>query len=112
MSNRATLYCVLSGLLFVLISSLILTVRFPPNDNIERLQVGDVAPRDVLAPRRVTYTSEVETEAARARAEAAVAEIYDLPDASIARRQIARVPIPMLRSRKSASLSELSMTLF
>lgn len=81
---------VLLGLVFVLLSSLILTVRFPPADTIEHLQVGDVAPRDILAPRRITYVSEVETEAARARAEAAVAEIYDLPDASIARRQIAR----------------------
>ncbi len=88
--NRATLYCITLGVLFVLLSTLILTVRFPPTDNVERLQVGDVAPRDVLAPRRITYISEVETEAARARAEAAVAEIYDLPDASIARRQIAR----------------------
>ncbi|MCS7261311.1 MAG: HDIG domain-containing protein [Anaerolineae bacterium] len=78
------------GLIFVLLSGLILTVRFPVADNIEHLQVGDVAPRDILAPRRITYVSEVETEAARARAEAAVAEIYDLPDASIARRQIAR----------------------
>ncbi len=34
--------------------------------------------------------SEIETEAARVRAEAAVSEIYELPDAGIARRQIAR----------------------
>jgi len=88
--KRAILYGVLLGSLFVLLSGLILTVRFPSPDNFEDLQVGDVAPRDILAPRRITYISEVETEAARARAEAAVAEIYDLPDASIARRQIAR----------------------
>lgn len=88
--QRTLLPGVLLGLVLVLLSSLILTVRFPPADNIEHLQVGDVAPRDILAPRRITYVSEVETEAARARAEAAVAEIYDLPDASIARRQIAR----------------------
>jgi putative nucleotidyltransferase with HDIG domain len=81
---------VLLGLLFVLLSGLILTVRIPPRDDIGQLRVGDVAQRDVLAPARITYISEVETESARARAEAAVPEIYDLPDTSIARRQIAR----------------------
>ncbi len=88
--KHTILYGVLLGSLFALLGSLILTVRFLSPDNVERLQVGDVASRDILAPRRITYISEVETEAARARAEAAVAEIYDLPDASIARRQIAR----------------------
>jgi cyclic-di-AMP phosphodiesterase PgpH len=81
---------VLLGLLFIVLSGLILTVRIPPRDDIGQLQAGDVAQRDVLAPGRITYVSEVETEAARARAEAAVPEIYDLPDTSIARRQIAR----------------------
>ena len=88
--RRAILPGILLGLVFVLLSSFILTVHFPSEDHIAHLQVGDVAPRDILAPRRITYVSEVETEAARARAEAAVAEIYDLPDAGIARRQIAR----------------------
>ena len=81
---------VLLGVLLVAIGSLILMVPVPPNDEIARLQVGDVAPRDVLAPKHVTYVSEVETAAARARAEASVPEIYDLPDTRVARRQIAR----------------------
>ncbi|MGQ9793109.1 MAG: HD family phosphohydrolase [Anaerolineae bacterium] len=88
--KRTILYNVLLGSLFALLGSLILTMRFPSLENVEHLQIGDVASRDILAPRRITYISEVETEAARARAEAAVAEIYDLPDASITRRQIAR----------------------
>jgi putative nucleotidyltransferase with HDIG domain len=80
----------LLGLLFVLLTGLVLTVRIPPTDDVAQLRVGDVAQRDVLAPRRITYVSEIETEAARARAETAVSEIYELPDAGIARRQIAR----------------------
>lgn len=80
----------LLGVLFVGLSSLILMVPVPSNDEIARLRVGDVAPRNVLAPKHVTYVSEVETAAARARAEASVPEIYDLPDTRVARRQIAR----------------------
>jgi len=89
-SQSATLRGVVLGVLLILFSALILTVRVRPTDDVAQLRVGDVAQRDVLAPRRITYVSAIETEAARARAEAAVAEIYDLPDASIARRQIAR----------------------
>lgn len=88
--GHATLRGVLLGVLFMVLSALILTVRVPPTDDVAQLRVGDVAQRDLLAPRRITYVSAIETEAARARAEAAVPEIYDLPDASIARRQIAR----------------------
>ena len=68
--------------LFVLciaICSLILVVQVIPADEVEQLRVGDVAPRNILAPRRITYVSEIETEAARTRAEADVAEIHDLP---------------------------------
>jgi putative nucleotidyltransferase with HDIG domain len=88
--GRGTLRGVVLGVLFMLLSALILTARVPPTDDVAQLRVGDVAQRDVLAPRRIIYISAIETEAARARAEAAVPEIFDLPDASIARRQIAR----------------------
>ena len=80
----------LLGLLFVLAGSLILVVQLPPGDETEQLRVGDVAPRNVLAPKRITYASEIETQSARERAEAAVPEIYALPDARIARQQVAR----------------------
>ena len=88
--RRADLRTALLGLLFILLSGLVLSLRVPATDDIAQLRVGDVAQRDVLAQRRISYVSEIETEAARARAEAAVPDIYDLPDASIARRQIAR----------------------
>jgi len=89
-SWTVTIRAALLGVLFVALSSLILMLRISPADEITKLRVGDVAPRDVLAPKHITYVSDIETEAARARAEAAVAEIYDLPDARIARRQVAR----------------------
>ncbi len=86
----ADLRSMLLGMLFVALSSLILVVQIPAGGGSEQLKVGDVAQRDVLAPRHVTYVSEIKTEAARARAEAAVPEIYDPPDARIARQQVAR----------------------
>ncbi|MBI4771681.1 MAG: HDIG domain-containing protein, partial [Chloroflexi bacterium] len=55
------------------------------------LQVGDVAPADVLSPRPISYASQVLTEAARDAAESAVAPIFDPPDARIGRRQVERL---------------------
>jgi putative nucleotidyltransferase with HDIG domain len=84
------LRAVLMGLLFVVFSSLILVLKIPPGGSNEQLDVGNVVQRDVLAPERITYVSEIQTEAARARAEAAVAEVYDLPDTRVARQQVTR----------------------
>lgn len=53
------------------------------------LNVGAVAPRDIRAPRQLTFVSEVETNRQRDLAQAAVAPIYTPPDAQIARRQLA-----------------------
>ena len=52
------------------------------------LQIGQVAPADVLAPRSITYSSQVLTEAARASAEHSVPDVFDPPDARIGRRQV------------------------
>lgn len=86
----AELRAVFMGLLFVILSSLILVLKIPPGGSNEQLNVGNVAQRDVLAPERITYVSQIQTEAARARAEAAVAEVYDPPDTRVARQQVAR----------------------
>lgn len=88
--DAAELRSVLLGLLFVVLSSLILVVQIPSGGESELLSIGDVAERNVLAPRRITYVSEIRTEAARVRAETAVPEIYDPPDARVARQQVAR----------------------
>ncbi len=55
------------------------------------LQAGDVAPRDITAPRDDEYVSQVRTEEARQTAEKAVQPIYTDPDPAIAREQINRL---------------------
>ncbi|HUH97899.1 MAG TPA: HDIG domain-containing protein [Anaerolineales bacterium] len=55
------------------------------------LKAGDVAPRDISAPRDDEYVSQVRTEEARQTAGKAVQPIYTDPDPSIAREQINRL---------------------
>ena len=52
------------------------------------LHVGDVAPRDVMAPYALQYESEVLTEQQRELAAQNVAPVYSAPDPAIARRQL------------------------
>lgn len=54
------------------------------------IAVGEVAPRDVPAPRRISYESALLTQAERDRAAAAVKDVYTAPDPSITRAQVAR----------------------
>lgn len=53
-----------------------------------KLQVGQVAPQDILAPYDITYTSEVRTQQTRDTASRSVSPVYTLPDTSVARRQL------------------------
>jgi len=55
------------------------------------VDVGEVAPRDLQAPRDVEYVSEVRTEEARQAAERAVTPVYSSPEPAIARQQIERL---------------------
>ncbi len=52
------------------------------------LDTGNVAPRDIRAPRRLKYISDLETNRQRELAAAAVAPIFSSPDAQIARQQL------------------------
>src|SRR5690349_13657325 len=52
------------------------------------LQPGSVALQDIRAPRRITYTSDAETNRQRDLAEASVAPVFTAPDAQIARQQL------------------------
>jgi hypothetical protein len=52
---------------------------------------GEVSPQDLRAPYALAYTSEILSEQARQAAEAAVADVYDPPDALIARQQLERL---------------------
>jgi putative nucleotidyltransferase with HDIG domain len=83
------LRAILSGLLFVLVVSGILIFQFLPTDQIV-LDEGDVSDSDIRAPHEITYVSQILTEDARDRAEAAVKDIYDPPDARVARQQVTK----------------------
>jgi putative nucleotidyltransferase with HDIG domain len=80
----------LMGVLFVVLSSLILVLPIPLSGGSEQLSAGDVAQRDILAPQRITYVSEIQTDLARDFEEAKVKEVVDPPDKRIAREQVAR----------------------
>ena len=52
------------------------------------LSVGESATQDILAPAPIAYPSQVLTERARAAAAANVPDVYDAPDARVARQQV------------------------
>ena len=81
---RILLFCVLLAAAL----SFVLTFQFLPRQL--TLEVGDVSPRDIRAPARITYVSDVEAEAARDQAELAVPDVYDYDPANttVARGQI------------------------
>ena len=53
--------------------------------------LGEPAAEEVLAPRSISFYSEVLTEQAREQAQARVADVYSSPDVSIARAQLNKV---------------------
>ncbi|HHH41863.1 MAG TPA: HDIG domain-containing protein [Chloroflexi bacterium] len=77
------------GLAFSLAMAAILIVPLLPSNRVT-LEVGDVAPTDIRAPRRVTYISKIETAQEEERAASAVQPIYGPPETRIARQQVAR----------------------
>lgn len=68
---------------------LALVAPIPLSGQVE-LRVGDVSTQDIRAPRRIKYISNILTEQERKRAEAAVREVYDPPQARVAREQVSR----------------------
>jgi cyclic-di-AMP phosphodiesterase PgpH len=74
-------------LVVALLMIVILVVRLPLSGQVT-LQMGDVAPRDIVAPRQATYVSEIQTEQRRTLAANAVADAYDPPQARIGRQQL------------------------
>lgn len=74
-------------------------------------QVGEVASQDILAPRSITYISEIRTEQQREAAARSVLPIYTQADTSIARRQLERLRatqafITSVRADEFASLEQ------
>ncbi|MGD0174311.1 MAG: HDIG domain-containing metalloprotein [Anaerolineales bacterium] len=68
-------------------AALILTLPILPGERTVSLQLGDVSPQDVLAPRTRTYVSQILTQQARDQAAALVTPVYNPPDPLIARQQ-------------------------
>jgi len=76
----------LIGALFAVVLAFV--CAFQPTLEPIRLEAGQVSSQTILAPERVTFASEIQTNDARAKAEAAVPEFYKPPDADLAREQV------------------------
>ena len=73
------------------LASLVLPIALRPTSY--TLNVGDVAPQDIQAPRALTYESAYLTDQARNAAEAQVAPVYLPLDPTIARRQLSKLHV-------------------
>ncbi|MFC2015558.1 HD family phosphohydrolase [Chloroflexota bacterium] len=80
------LQAVLLGGFLVVVISIVLLIDLLPSRQVV-LNAGDVSTEDILAPTDLTYESEVRTQQAQDTQAAAVQEIFDPPDASVARQQ-------------------------
>ena len=67
---------VIAGAILVAALTAILAIDLLPQESL-RLQVGDLAPRDIVAPRAVEFVSDVQTETERQAARDAVPPQYD-----------------------------------
>jgi putative nucleotidyltransferase with HDIG domain len=81
-----TLRAILLGVFMAAAISAVLLVDFLPSNRV-LLDVGDVSRLEILAPYDLTYESEIRTRQAQEAQAASVQEIYDPPDAMVARQQ-------------------------
>lgn len=90
-SRRRSLF--LSILLLLALAAIFIALVLPLFTRLSATQpeVGEVAEQDIIAPRALTYTSEILTDRQREAAALAVPSIYSSPDTSIARRQLERL---------------------
>jgi putative nucleotidyltransferase with HDIG domain len=77
------------GVLTAAVIAVVLLIDFLPSNRVI-LNVGDVSPADILAPADLTYESQIRTKQAQDAQAASVQDIYDPPDASVARQQEVR----------------------
>ena len=85
--DKALIWTMAASIALLLIA--LLSWQLPYGGQLE-LAVGEVAPHDVVAPRQITYMSQVLTDRARDRAGQTVADQYDSADARIRRQQVDR----------------------
>ena len=65
-----------------------LMVPFFTNQINSQLKTGEVAAREIVAPRSLTYTSDILTQSQQESAAESIPAIYSPPDTSIARQQL------------------------
>jgi putative nucleotidyltransferase with HDIG domain len=87
-SRKRTLFFALLGLVAIGLSFIALVIPQIAPLSSPSIQVGQVAPQEILAPQDITYPSEVITEQRRESAASAVPPIYTAADTSIARQQL------------------------
>ncbi|MGD1996177.1 MAG: hypothetical protein PVH62_05315, partial [Anaerolineae bacterium] len=80
---------VLMALVLAVLTTLALSFPLFPFGRLV-LEEGDVAPRDIRAPRRITYQSAIRAAEQRRLAEEAVEPVYTVPDSELARQQLER----------------------
>ncbi|MBN1953440.1 MAG: HDIG domain-containing protein [Anaerolineae bacterium] len=80
---------VLMAVVLVALATFLLAFPLFPSGRLV-LEEGDVAPRDIRAPRRITFDSEIRTMEQQRLAEQAVEPVYTPPDAALAREQLDR----------------------
>jgi putative nucleotidyltransferase with HDIG domain len=85
---RRAVYAVLVIAFIVSGGFIIASEAILPSRSKVTLEVGQAAPRDVLAPRSLNYESTILTEAKRKAAVDSVRPIYDPPDPSVASEQM------------------------
>ena len=76
---------ILAAVLWVAWSASFILYRSPDHITVT---VGQASPRDIKAPRQVSYISEVKTREAQAAAAAQVPDVYTGPDMALAARQL------------------------
>jgi len=76
--------------LFIILSTAIVGFEdiFPSGGGLASLSVGDIAPRDISAPERITYFSDVLTQQRREEARTAISPEYTPPNPAVAQQQI------------------------
>jgi putative nucleotidyltransferase with HDIG domain len=77
-----------SAILFAAVATVIMSFNtFFLDRSVAALDIRDIAPRDIYAPLSLTWESEVLTEQGRVQEVAGVEDVYNLPDANVARQQ-------------------------
>ncbi|MBI4320663.1 MAG: HDIG domain-containing protein [Chloroflexi bacterium] len=85
---RAVIRMILFGLCMWVALGAMLTFQFLPSRY--QLNEGDVSPRDIKSPQKVTYVSQIKTKEERERAEAAVEDVF-VQDATVFNQQKASI---------------------